>query len=1109
MNKFLTILFLVFISSISLSRDHYYYKDKRIDLIPREDKIALILKSGNFSEQTVRSEYARFFKGGDVLKKVTDKIYLLNFESSKSQIEIQNLLKLLSEQNSLTKKATQVYYGNSRKVTQIPSDKINLRLKNVRDKEKLFSLNILYHCIVEGNSKDERNFILKTNDNSSADILELAGTYFESGLFEYAEPEFIYPEGCLLLSVPNDQFYSKQWALKNNGQLLTTGSSFSVYGDASTVNGIPGSDMNVEEAWNFSTGSENLKIGIIDSGIDSLHPDFQKPDHLLPGYDAFNDLNGSAVDVANHGTSTAGLVGAVKNNSIGISGVAPDCKLMSICIFDINGNTSNSIIARAFDTAVARGIDVLSNSWGGVTPSSLITDAIYNAAMNGRNGLGCIILFASGNDGHNPPLYPSVLPVVLSIGASTPHDQVKSPGNGNYFFWGSNYGENEMGDLDMIAPTSCYTLKSDGGYEPNFWGTSATCPNAAGVAALVLSVNTSQTRLEVYANLAKGCDKIDNVSYNINKTYGKWNANYGYGRVNALNSVRLAAGVDITPPVINHLNVKSTSSTFPTVIDAEITDQDGSSVPVTGVNQPKLFYRIKKGTGSWSGFDSACAFYVSGNNFKFKVPSLGWESEVQYYIRARDAFSNENTFPKHSPNPFWLCYFAVGNITTDLRKFSSFSGADYGATLSYPVTFGSFKILDTKLIIHMRHTYLDDEVIQIFSPLTDANNNRKCLFSSNGDNGDNIYEASVTDSAQTFWKDGSPPYLNGNYKPEYNFRGFNGNNAGGTWRILHFDRGVTDYAFFDSVKIILSKTTGVLSSCVRINNPADSIVDFDTTAFPDISERNFYLKNSGTSNLTISSYFFSGNFASMFTIINSPPSVIIPNDSVLFRIRLNTNSGSNSASDSGSVQDAVLNILTNDPSKPVVKVSLLTNEPLAFGIKNLTLDVLIEGLYSEVTNTLNSDTIKVIIRKSYYPYQIVDSSKSTISSSGRGSFNFFNVLNDTNYYIVVKYRSGLETWSSTVNRFTASLLSYDFTNSNDKAFGNNMILKGSRYCIYSGDVNKDGIIDAFDISLIDNSLHNSTSGYINEDLNSDNIVDATDIGLADNNTYKQISVIVP
>ena len=208
MNKFLTILFLVFVSSISLSRDHYYYKDKRIDLIPREDKIAVILKSGNFSEQTVRSEYARFFKGGDVLKKVTDKIYLLNFESSKSQIEIQNLLKLLSEQNSLTKKATQVYYGTSRKVTQIPSDKINLRLKNVRDKEKLFSLNILYHCIVEGNSKDERNFILKTNDNSSADILELAGTYFESGLFEYAEPEFIYPEGCLLLSVPNDQFFA-------------------------------------------------------------------------------------------------------------------------------------------------------------------------------------------------------------------------------------------------------------------------------------------------------------------------------------------------------------------------------------------------------------------------------------------------------------------------------------------------------------------------------------------------------------------------------------------------------------------------------------------------------------------------------------------------------------------------------------------------------------------------------------------------------------------------------------------------------------------------------------------------------------------------------------
>lgn len=1109
MNKFLTILFITLISGMAFSKDFYFYKGKRIDLKPREDKISIILNNENYSEITVKESFKNILKAGDKLTKVTDKIYLLTFSSPETQTDIQNRISLIMDQKSIVKFSSKTYYGTSRKVIMLPSDRINLRLKNSRDKEKLLSLNILNNCSLDGFSKDERNFIIKTNDNNSIDILDITDIFFNSGLFEYAEPDFIYPEKCLLLSVPNDQYFSSQWALLNTGQLLSTGSSFSLYGDAPTVNGIPGADMNVSAAWDFTTGSENIKIGIIDSGIDSLHPDFQKAGHLLPGYDAFNDMDGSAVDVGNHGTSTAGLAGAVMNNSIGISGVAPDCKLMSICIFDINGNTSNSVIARAFDTAVARGIDVLSNSWGGLTPSSVVTNSIDNAAINGRDGLGCAVLFASGNDGHNPPLYPSVLPNVLSIGASTPHDQAKSPGNGNFFFWGSNYGEDENGDLDMIAPTNCYTLKAGGGYEPYFWGTSATCPNAAGVAALVLSVNNNQTRQTVYSNLAKGCDKIDNVPYGINKVNGKWNTYYGYGRINALNSVRLASGVDVTPPTINHLNIKSCSSTYPSEINAEITDQDGSSVPVSGGNQPKLFYKIKKGSGSWSGFDSTTAYSVDGNNFKFKIPSLGWESEVKYYIRATDINDNEITFPKHSPNAFWLCYYKVGNITTDTRKFSPFSGADFGATLSYPVIFGNFNILDTKVIIHMRHTYLDDEVIQIFSPITDANNNRKCLFASNGGNGDNIFEASVSDSASLNWNSGNPPYLNSNFKPEYNLRGLNGNNANGVWRILHFDRGVTDYAFFDSVKIILSKTTGAASSCVKLNNPADSIINFDTTSFPDVTERNFYLKNSGTSNLVITGSNFSGTYAPMFSIVNTPPTTILPNDSGCFKVRLNTNITNTSPSESGSTQNAVLNILTNDPSKPVIKASLQTNQPLGFGSKNLVLDILIEGLYSDVSNSMIPDSLTVMLRKGYAPYQIVDSSKSLVNNSGRGSFNFLNSDNDTNYYLVVKHRNGLETWSSSFHKFSASLMTCNLTDSISRAFGNNLIKKGNRYCIYSGDVNNDGTIDAQDVSLIDNSAYHLNSGYLKEDLNSDNIIDVADIGLADNNTLKEIAVISP
>jgi len=259
MNKFLTILLITLITGMAFSKDFYFYKGKRIDLKPREDKISIILNNENYSEISVKESFKSFLKTGDKLTKVTDKIYLLTFSSPETQIDIQNRISLIMDQKSIVKFSSKTYYGTSRKVIMLPSDRINLRLKNSRDKEKLLSLNILNNCSVAGFSKDERNFIIKTNDNNSIDILDITDIYFNSGLFEYAEPDFVYPEKCLLLSVPNDQYFSSQWALLNTGQLLSTGSSFSLYGDAPTVNGIPGADMNVSAAWDYTTGSEKKR----------------------------------------------------------------------------------------------------------------------------------------------------------------------------------------------------------------------------------------------------------------------------------------------------------------------------------------------------------------------------------------------------------------------------------------------------------------------------------------------------------------------------------------------------------------------------------------------------------------------------------------------------------------------------------------------------------------------------------------------------------------------------------------------------------------------------------------------------------------------------------
>ncbi|MEO8664231.1 MAG: S8 family serine peptidase [Ignavibacteria bacterium] len=1106
--KFKLLILLLSLPVYTFSSDYYYYQGKRIELQAREDKIAIILNN-NYSENFVRSKLNMLLGSGVELKKALPEVYTINFSGAKGPGEIDNFLIILEGQKELIKIATKVYYGSSKSVIQIPTDHFMVRLKNKNDLEKFNTLNIKNNCTVIRNVSNEITFLIRSNTGDSRNGLELSEAYYSSGMFEYSEPDFLYPERCLLHSIPNDIFFSQQWSLNNTGQLLQTGSWSFFQGDQATVTGIPGSDMSVAKAWDHTTGSPSIKVGIMDTGIDSLHPDLQAPGHLMCGYDAFNNVNSSAVDDGYHGTSIAGLVGAVMNNLIGVSGVAPGCRLMSIAVFDLNGNTSGSVIARAFDSARVKGIDVLNNSWGGVTPEATITNAINDAAYNGRDGLGCIIFFSSGNDGRNPPVYPSILPNVLCVGSSTPHDQKKAPGSGNQFFWGSNYGEDSNGDLDLTAPTNCYTLMAGGLYEPNFYGTSASAPNAAGVAALVLSVDPSQTRLKVFENIIRGCDKIDNVQYSINKPFGKWNHYYGYGRVNALNSVMLAAGVDNVPPSISHVNVNSHSSTYPTLIKADITDHDGSSVPVSGNNAPKIFYRKNKNNTYWTSYDSLNASSVTGSQFTFKIPSQGWETEVQYYIKAADNSGNVTTFPKHAPDPFWLCYFSVSNTTTDVRKIPSFAGADFGATISPPVNFGSFSILNSKFIIYMRHTYLNDEIIQVFSPITDANNNRKCLFASNGNDMDNITGAAVSDSASAFWMSDDPPYLNGLYKPEFNLRGFNGQNANGNWRILHLDRGIGDYAFFDSVKIILTKSTGVTCPSISFDNTNDSVVYFDSVSFPNTYEKNFYLKNSGTTGLSISGYYISGPFSSMYSVTNTPPSAIAPDDSGLFSVKLDTRAAFIAGDAGDSITGAILNIQNNDPSKNLFKVSLQTNEPLEFGLKNLQLTSLIEGLYNDADGSLVPDSVTVIMRHSVPPYSVVESAQGILDSDGKGSFNFSDVQNGTGYFIVIKHRNALETWSATGQSFNTSSMTYDFTTSLSKAFGSNMILKGTKYCLFSGDVDHNGNINLDDILLVSNMSKLFSTGHLSEDLNGDSIINLTDILLTCNNSSKFISLIRP
>jgi len=127
--------------------------------------------------------------------------------------------------------------------------------------------------------------------------------------------------------------------------------------------------------------------------------------------------------------------------------------------------------------------------------------------------------------------------------------------------------------------------------------------------------------------------------------------------------------------------------------------------------------------------------------------------------------------------------------------------------------------------------------------------------------------------------------------------------------------------------------------------------------------------------------------------------------------------------------------------------------------RTLLLIVLIEGFYNNITNKIISDTVRVYLRNSTVPYDIVDSAKTVLDSNGNATLNFFNASNSIPYYIVIKHRNSIETWSSGANSFLLNNLTYNFTTAATKAYGNNqkqIDASPIQFGIYSGDVNEDG-----------------------------------------------------
>jgi hypothetical protein len=182
-----------------------------------------------------------------------------------------------------------------------------------------------------------------------------------------------------------------------------------------------------------------------------------------------------------------------------------------------------------------------------------------------------------------------------------------------------------------------------------------------------------------------------------------------------------------------------------------------------------------------------------------------------------------------------------------------------------------------------------------------------------------------------------------------------------------------------------------------------------------------------------------------------------------------------------------------------------------FSIKtpfNLGIVLRIQGFTDQLTGNMVADTVICMIRNGAPPYAMVDSTKVYLNMSGTGTAAFTNVLIGNDYYIVIKHRNAVQTWSHSVN-FPIYNPTYSFTSAQNQAFASNQVLVGTNWCLYSGDVNQDGTVDLTDVIAVDNDNASFVTGYTNTDVNGDNTVDLTDVIIVDNNNATFVASVLP
>lgn len=393
---------------------------------------------------------------------------------------------------------------DKKRITSFSQSELNLTAANLplKSMQPLLTHSVDSSIITAKNSEQSIS-IYRLQLESGANKTAVLQTLNNNPAVAFAEPDYL----AHIIATPNDPLYSGQWGLTK---------------------------IQAPIAWDVTTGSSDVVIAVIDSGMDMTHPDLSGQLWTNPGEIAGNgiddDNNGYIDDVhgwnmvddnadlsdnTGHGTEVAGIIAAASHNNVGITGLCWQCRIMVVKVTQPGGVANYSDIAAGIHYAAQKGADVINLSLGGYSDSTTLKTVIADAAET------AVIVGGAGNDNDNTPFYPAAYnDYVLAVSGTSSSDTKVS--TSNYGSW-----------VDITAPGEVITTTFDGHSYGASSGTSLAAPFAAGVAGLLRSDHPSWSANQVRAQIIHTTNDIDGFNPGYENLLGS-------GRLNAQQSLTVA-----------------------------------------------------------------------------------------------------------------------------------------------------------------------------------------------------------------------------------------------------------------------------------------------------------------------------------------------------------------------------------------------------------------------------------------------------------------------------------------------------------------------------------------------------------------------------------------